>query len=60
MEENKLTVFNSEVFGQVRVVEINGEPWFVATDVCRALGLEQVSRAMDRLDDDERGLPNVA
>lgn len=36
-----------------------GEPWFVAADVCRALGLEQVSRAMDRLDDDEKGLVKV-
>lgn len=34
---------------------LEGEPWFVAADVCRALGLEQVSRAMDRLDDDEKG-----
>ena len=37
----------------------DGEPWFVAADVCRALGLEQVTRAMDRLDDDERGLVKV-
>lgn len=59
VNENKLTVFNNEDFGDIRVVEINGEPWFVAADVCRALGLEQVSRAMDRLDDDERGLLKV-
>ncbi|MCI9649621.1 MAG: hypothetical protein HFG11_09315 [Oscillibacter sp.] len=31
----------------------------MAADVCRALGLEQVTRAMDRLDDDERGLVKV-
>ena len=38
----------------------NGDcQWFVAADVCRALGLEQVSRAMDRLDDDEKGLLKV-
>ena len=24
----------------VRVVQIDGEPWFVAADVCRALGLD--------------------
>lgn len=32
---------------------------FVAKDVCEILGLEQVSRAMDRLDEDEKGLLKV-
>lgn len=44
---------------QVRVVTKNGEPWFVAKDVCDILGLEQVTRAMDRLDEDEKGLVKV-
>ena len=37
----------------VRTVFRDDEPWFVAKDVCDILGLEQVPRAMDRLDDDE-------
>ena len=56
---NDLKIFESEAFGKIRVLEKDGEPWFVAADVCRALGLEQVTRAMDRLDDDERGLLRV-
>lgn len=57
---NGLQIFKNEQFGEVRALEDeNGEPLFVAADVCRALGLEQVSRAMDRLDDDERGLLKV-
>lgn len=36
----------------VRVVTIDDEPWFVLVDLCRALGLEQVSRVRARLDDD--------
>jgi prophage antirepressor-like protein len=44
---------------KVRVVIIHGEPWFVAKDVCDALGLDQVSRALDRIDQDERGLLKV-
>lgn len=56
---NELQVFENAQFGQVRTIQRNGEPWFVAADVCRALGLGQVSRAMDRLDDDERGLLKV-
>lgn len=31
----------------------------MAADVCRALGLEQASRAMDRLDEDEKVLLKV-
>ena len=38
---------------QVRVVMQGDEPWFVAVDVCAALELDQVSRAVSRLDDDE-------
>ena len=36
---------------QVRVIEIDGEPWFVLADLCRVLDLEQVSRVRSRLDD---------
>lgn len=56
---NELQVFENNQFGQVRAIMKDGEPWFVAADVCKALGLEQVSRAMDRLDEDERGLLKV-
>lgn len=39
---------------QVRVATIDGESWFLASDVCHILGLIDVSAAMSRLDDDER------
>lgn len=35
---NEVKIFNSEEFGDVRTVTINGEPWFVGKDVTRALG----------------------
>lgn len=35
-----ITIFQAQDFGQVRVVEVNGEPWFVAKDVCEALGYQ--------------------
>lgn len=54
-----ITIYRNIEFGEVRTVELKGEPWFVASDVCRALGLEQVSRAMSRLDSDEGGLLEV-
>ena len=34
--------------------QINGEPWFVAADVCRALELDKTWNALQRLDDDEK------
>ncbi|MBL8260698.1 MAG: hypothetical protein JNM60_12885 [Candidatus Competibacteraceae bacterium] len=38
----------------VRVVMIEGAPWFVAADVCAVLGLINVTRAIERLDGDEK------
>ena len=55
---NSLQVFNSEDFGNVRALAINGEPWFVAKDVCEALGIDtsHVTRSLD--DDEVSNLPN--
>ncbi|MEP3676142.1 BRO family protein [Sulfitobacter sp.] len=39
---------------QVRVVNLNGEPWFVAKDVCDILGLTNSRKAVAALDDDEK------
>ncbi|MEH7463880.1 BRO family protein [Bacillus thuringiensis] len=38
---------------QVRTVVRDGEPWFVAKDVCDILDIKQVVRAVDKLDEDE-------
>lgn len=40
----------------VRQYEESDEIWFVAKDVCRVLGLKNVSQALTRLDDDEKGI----
>lgn len=53
-------VFNNDEFGQLRIIkDEGGEPWFVAKDVCDALGLSNVSVALQRLDDDERSKFNL-
>lgn len=49
----EIKVFEREEFGELRAVERDGQPWFVAKDVCAALGLDQVSRAVSRLEKDE-------
>ena len=35
---NSLQIFNSEEFGEIRTIEIDGKPYFVGTDVAKALG----------------------
>ncbi len=40
----------------LRTVLKDGEPWFVAKDVCDALGLTNVTKALLALDDDEKAL----
>ncbi len=60
MAENLgLEVFNNPEFGSVRVVSRDGEPWFVAKDVCRALEVINPSDALKRLDEDERARLNL-
>lgn len=43
----------------LRVIELDGEPWFVAKDVCDALGLSDVTMSLHRLDSDERAKLNL-
>ena len=51
---NEIQVFSNEKFGQVRTVMQDGEPWFVAADVCKALEIPNVGQALTRLEDDEK------
>ena len=48
-----ITVFDFEDF-TVRVVETMGQPWFVAKDVCRCLGISAHRRALQRIPEDEK------
>lgn len=59
MENNKIQAFNNEEFGEVRMVMVSGEPWFVAVDVCKALELSNPTVAVSRLDEDERSKFNL-
>jgi len=43
----------------VGVINQDGEPWFVAADVCNALSLQQATKAVERLDEDEKGVTSV-
>ena len=53
MKSLELFHFNGK---QVRTIQLEGEPWFVAADVCDVLGLSNPSQALSYLDRDERRL----
>ena len=50
-------LFEGEI--TVRVIDRGGAPWFVATDVCRALGLTNPAKTVRGLDDDEKGISSA-
>lgn len=56
---NELKTFENAQFGQVRTVMQNGEPWFVAADVCKALEIANSRDALSRLDSDEKSVAST-
>ncbi|HCU2310644.1 TPA: Bro-N domain-containing protein [Klebsiella aerogenes] len=43
----------------IRVINKDGEPWFVAKDVCKAIGLTNSRASLLALDDDEKGVSSI-
>lgn len=56
---NELKTFQNPKFGTIRTTTINGEPWFVAADVCKALEIQNNRDAISRLDADEKGVAST-
>lgn len=56
---SQVQIFENKEFGNIRVVEKDGQPWWVLKDVCDALGLSNPSMIATRLDDDERAKFNL-
>lgn len=52
MAENILTFTNAE-FGSIRVIEISGQPWFIAKDVASVLGYLNTKDAIKSHVDEE-------
>jgi len=55
---NAITPFYFDAHA-IRAIDRDGQAWFVATDVCAALGLSNPSMAIAPLDDDERAKLNL-
>lgn len=45
---NELQIFKNDMFGEIRTMDIDGKPYFVASDVAKALGYINISDAVSR------------
>lgn len=55
----ELRIIRNSEYGEIRTVTVDGEPWFVASDICKALELTNTTMSLDRLDDDEKSKFNL-
>lgn len=54
-QNNQVQVFNSNQFGEVRVIMQDGEPWFVGKDVAEILGYTNTPKAIrDHIDNEDK------
>lgn len=54
---NEVQIFKNDEFGEIRVVEKDGEVWFVAADVTKILGYNNNSKAIkDYVDEEDEHL----
>ena len=52
--ENKVQIFSSEEFGQIRAVKLKGEDYFVGKDIAESLGYSRPTKAVsDHVDSDD-------
>ena len=51
--KNEIMVFNNEMFGKVRAVNIDGDAWLLGKDVAEILGYKNLSDALNKHVDDE-------
>ena len=58
-----IQIFNSEEFGDVRALELNGAPWFVGKDVAEALGYgagKSLANAVSKhVDEEDKGVTEM-
>ncbi len=58
---SELQVFANPQFGQIRAVEVDGEPWFVGKDVAEALGYSNPRDALAKhVDGEDKGVSQIA
>lgn len=54
---NELKIFDNPEFGSIRTLEINGEPYFVGTNIATILGYSNPRKAIiDHVDEEDKGV----
>ena len=60
---NNLQLFNNPDFGEIRALELDGQPWFVGKDVARALGYGEgkslANAVANHVDDEDKGVTEM-
>lgn len=57
---SELQIFNNPDFGDIRMVELEGEPWFVGKDIATALGYADTAQAIRKhIDADDKGVVDL-
>ena len=60
---NELLIFNNPEFGELRTVEVNGEPWFVGKDVATVLGYGEgkslANAVANHVDEEDKGVTEL-
>ena len=57
---NKIQVFQNEVFGQVRIITKDGEPWFVGKEIAEKLGYSNSRKALaDHVKDNHKNTVTI-
>ena len=52
---NNMMIFKNDNFGEIRSLEINGEPYFVGKDIAEVLGYSNTRKAIqDHVDEDDK------
>lgn len=51
----QLQIFNNPEFGDIRTITKDNEPWFVASDIAKALGYRMASDMTRRIDEEDKG-----
>lgn len=52
---DELKIFENPAFGKVRIIQQNGEPWFIGKDVAEILGYSNTPKAIrDHVDDEDK------
>lgn len=56
MTDNEIILFKHDEFGEIRTLNIDGEPWFVGKDVAVILGYNEPHKAISRHVDEDDGM----